>query len=506
MTAKDVKHDLCGIVRVYWSLLLGNIVEWYEFAVFGYLERYLEQKFFRGSAIAAWLGFGVTFFARPIGGAMFGVIGDRFGRSVAVNLSIIGMLVGTVGQGCLPTYASGSDVLGTIGLVILIAFRLLQGMSAAGEISTISTYITEVGNPNSIGRAISLISITANAGFLFAKAVVFTLDSVLGHEALENWGWRVPFILSLVPGLTAIWGRRGVPESAAFLAEVEKQASEMPEGEDSTEDTDREGSLREQSLRTGASRPVGAVFADHAGNIVIGMLGVAASAVVQYGGFVWINTYLAKQGMEPSGTMLASLTARTLMIVMALPVGWLTDKKGVAWVLFAGSTSLAVFAIPLFSALAADPTNVPRVVGIVGVGFGLIGSLSLTTFFYFVVELFPTAVRSSAVGLSYNLGFSLFGGLAPFAMRASLGFSPHGPGIMLAASGLLTSVTIVCALILRRRGRVTLTYVRKKPYFASPQICGVISDARVKEANSSGSTSEGSSSAQESGAESSDSS
>mmetsp|Transcript_37849 Transcript_37849/g.102449 ORF Transcript_37849/g.102449 Transcript_37849/m.102449 type:complete len:154 (-) Transcript_37849:1316-1777(-) len=138
-TACELGHLFC----VSWSLFLGNTIEWYEFAVYGYMEDKLQNNFFRGSAIATWLGFAVTFLARPLGGLILGYLGDTFGRRRAVNISIVAMLVGTCGQGMLPTYASGSDALGDAGLILLFCLRVLQGLSAAGEISTIATYTSQ---------------------------------------------------------------------------------------------------------------------------------------------------------------------------------------------------------------------------------------------------------------------------------------------------------------------------------------------------------------------------
>lgn len=311
--------DTARILRVYWSLFLGNIVEWYEFAVYGYLEPVLEDKFFHGSAIGAWIGFGVTFLARPLGGAIFGRLGDAFGRSVAVNATIIGMLVGTCGQGCLPTYDSG-DTAGHIGLAALIALRFLQGMSAAGEISTISTYIAEVGRRETLGLSVSLISVTVNLGFLLAKAVVFLTTLACGDEAMKDWGWRLPFILAAVPGVIAVWGRRYMPESEAYL-EAKATAKERTEAEVEC-GAEAQAAQGRQSLRS--------IAREHIVNIFIGIGGVASFAVLACGGFVWTNSFLAKRGMPPDGTMLVSLVARVLMIALALPVGWLTDRKGVA--------------------------------------------------------------------------------------------------------------------------------------------------------------------------------
>merc|ERR1719330_919891 len=114
--------------------------------------------------------------------------------------------------------------MGKVGLVLLVLLRFLQGLSAAGEISTISAYITEVSSHRSLGRCISLIAITANLGFLFSKMVVFGTRELLGEKGMQEWGWRIPFLFALVPALIAIVGRWYLPESEAFLeAQQEKE-------------------------------------------------------------------------------------------------------------------------------------------------------------------------------------------------------------------------------------------------------------------------------------------
>eukprot|EP00913_Durusdinium_trenchii_P020488 g19247.t1 len=134
---------------------LGNVLEWYEFAVFSFLEPHFQSHFFQGSAVSAWLGFACTFLARPFGGLALGVIGDLFGRKASTFLSIFGMMVGTVGQGLLPTYQNG-PVWGSLGLTLLVFLRLLQGICTGGEIAAVSTYITEVGPKDSLARSMQL--------------------------------------------------------------------------------------------------------------------------------------------------------------------------------------------------------------------------------------------------------------------------------------------------------------------------------------------------------------
>lgn len=436
-----VYEDLSHLIKTYWSLFLGNIVEWYEFGIYGYLAIYLEKNLFQGSKVGVWLGFGLTFLARPLGGMVLGVLGDVLGRSAALNLSIIGMLVGTCGQGLLPTFANG-EVSGKIGLVLLVFLRILQGLSAAGEISTISAYVTEVAPHRSLGRSISLIFMTINVGFLSASSVVFLTRELVGDESMEAWGWRVPFLFALVPGLIAIWGRRHMPESEVFL-----EAQEQEKGQE-----EEKGSI------------LGRVFHSYWRNILVGAAGAASVSSVQYVGFIWMDQYLAAQGMSPESRMQVTLMSRVLMILLCLPVGWLADTQGVAWVLLLGSGLLAVSAVPLFQLIAAYPTDVRVVMLSVGVCFSLASVLCSSTFFLFVTELFPVAVRGAGAGISFNLGFAIFGGLAPVIAQVSLQVTPLGPGLILLAGGAITVLAIAAGFCMQRRGLMRMAHVRPKPY------------------------------------------
>ena len=208
-------REVLGVLRIYWALLLGNILEWYEFAVFSFLEPHFQSNFFHGSAVSTWLGFAVTFVARPFGGVVLGLVGDIFGRKVSTFLSVFGMMVGTVGQGLLPTYHNG-EVAGTIGLILLVFLRWMQGICTGGEIASVMTYITEVGSKRSLCRSMMLVGITGNIGFLLAQSATYGIG-LLGEEKMKEWGWRIPFLAALVPGVIATAGRRCMPESQDFL-------------------------------------------------------------------------------------------------------------------------------------------------------------------------------------------------------------------------------------------------------------------------------------------------
>lgn len=206
------KWPVWHVVKTYWSLLLGNALEWYEFVLFSFLEPYFEENFFQGSAVVTWLGFAITFVARPFGGVVLGLVGDLFGRKVSTFLSIFGMLAATVLQGLLPSFQDG-QVAGIIGLCFLVFLRLLQGISAGGEIASVSTYITEICDPRVLARVLVLIPVTATLGSFCAQLIVFSAEEILGDAAMMSWGWRVPFLLAILPGGVAAWGRRFIPES-----------------------------------------------------------------------------------------------------------------------------------------------------------------------------------------------------------------------------------------------------------------------------------------------------
>mmetsp|Transcript_33658 Transcript_33658/g.110151 ORF Transcript_33658/g.110151 Transcript_33658/m.110151 type:complete len:488 (+) Transcript_33658:62-1525(+) len=405
---------------------------------------------------------------RPLGGLLIGVVGDRFGRSKAVNISIVGMLVGTVGQGLVPTYSSGNETLGHIGFVLLIILRFVQGLSAAGEIGTISTYLTEVASHHLLCRGIALIAITCNLGILAAQFVVYAITRALGEEAVKAWAWRLSFLLALIPGLVAIWGRRGIPESHMFL---EQQKEEQAGASAETQEVGLE--VRQVS----STRRVKAIVSAHWLNMLIGGGALASTAILQYGGFVWGQSFLAHAGLTADDTMLVGLCSRVVMLVLAMPVGWLADVVGVASVMLIGSLGFMLAGLPLWSMVQRNPQDLNQMMLSLGVGFGVLGSLVGTVPFYFVVELFPTAVRNTAVCICWNVSLSIFGGLAPIVAQVSVSWSPLGPGIMYAVGGFISVLSIQLGLFLQSRNMVQLTHVRKEPYFV--QSCGAARGAKL---------------------------
>lgn len=442
--------DVWQVLKIYWSLLLGNVLEWYEFAVFGFLEPYFQSNFFAGSAISTWLGFASTFLARPFGGIVLGVLGDLFGRKVSTFLSIFGMLIGTVGQGLVPTSHSG-PIAGTIGVVLLVALRILQGICTGGEIAAVSTYITEVGPKRSLARSMVLIGITCNVGFLLAQFASYAALKILGEETMVSWGWRIPFILVLLPGVIAASGRRCIPESRSFL-EAQANTAETQAG------------APRSALRDAASK-MKSLFRFHRPALLVGIMSVAAIAVLQYGALAWCYVLLRKEGASSSSLIAAGVVARGLAIVLAPVAGAIADVQGVAWLQLLGALMLAIAGIPNFLAMQSNAQSNEAVVVFYGVGYGIILAFTGMVYFLYVVELFPVEIRNVGVGMSYNIGFCIFGGFAPLICEASHDVAQWAPGCVLSVAGVITASTVLLSLRLQSRGVLCLAHIRADPYF-----------------------------------------
>ncbi|CAE7270377.1 proP, partial [Symbiodinium pilosum] len=208
--------DMKSFLSLTWPLLLGNMLEWYEFGIYGYVEKEIAENFFDGSSEDAWLGFAITFVARPMGGFLLGYIADNCGRKLSVLISLGGMILATVGQGLLPGKYFGADAR-HFGLGGLVCCRVLQGISAGGEIGAVSAYLVEVSPIKTLGMAVCMISVGSQIAWAFASLLVALLSSALTHQQMLEWGWRIPFLLAAIPGIISVVGRKRIPETETFL-------------------------------------------------------------------------------------------------------------------------------------------------------------------------------------------------------------------------------------------------------------------------------------------------
>src|SRR4029453_17521928 len=190
---------------------IGNLLEWYDFAVYGYFAAAIGRAFFPeqdkvAQVLAAFGVFAVGFMMRPIGGAIFGHVGDRIGRSAALTLSVAAMAVPAFRIGVLPGY----DVLGIAAPILLTLLRMLQGLSVGGEYTTSIVFLVERAPPQRRGIVGAVADLGAVSGILAGSATGAILETVLSHQAVEDWGWRIPFWIGLAVGLAGLVPRRGL--------------------------------------------------------------------------------------------------------------------------------------------------------------------------------------------------------------------------------------------------------------------------------------------------------
>jgi len=196
---------------------IGNVLEWYDFGVYGYFATTMSQLFFPGddktiSLLKAFAVFGVGFVMRPVGSVLFGIYGDRFGRRLALSAVIFLMAFSTVAIGLLPTYAQA----GVLAPILLVVFRLLQGLSAGGEWGGSTSYIVEYAPEGRRGFIGSWQQVSVGSGFLLGSLSAALLSSTLSPEAFISWGWRVPFLLGILVGILGAYLRWRLNDTPKF--------------------------------------------------------------------------------------------------------------------------------------------------------------------------------------------------------------------------------------------------------------------------------------------------
>ena len=364
----------------------GNVLEWYDFAVFGLLAPVISSQFFpsddrMAGLIKVYGVFAAGYLMRPVGGALFGHLGDRYGRKRALEISILMMALPTFLVGCLPTHAQ----IGTSAAALLILLRLVQGVSIGGELIGSMSYVVETAPPEKRGLHGSWTVFTAIAGILLGSIAATLLRSGLDAEAVATWGWRVPFLLGVAIAGVGIWLRLGLPESEAF--EATSQAS------------DAEPS------------PVVLAVTEAGGRIAHLSALLALYGTSFYMLFVWMPTYYTDI-LEPPIPHAYLVNSLSMVVLLALlPVaGALSDRIGRRRVLGIGTALYAILSYPLFVAVDTGQLGYALAAQL---GFAALMAAIQGPMPAYMAEMFPTRIRSSALGISYNVTVGLLGGTAP---------------------------------------------------------------------------------------------
>ncbi|MDP5110531.1 MAG: MFS transporter [Rickettsiaceae bacterium] len=392
------------------SGMIGNALEWYDYALYAQFTYIIGLKFFPETEFIEILTFAVFaagFVVRPIGGIVFGYIGDRMGRRIALALGIILMAVPTAGIGLLPSY----ETIGMAAPLTLTFIRLVQGLSLGGEFSGCIAYIVEHSPAEKRGLAGSASFVSMCLGMLLGLIVAQGFTYFLTEEDLMSWGWRVPFVLGLFIGLVGLYIRAHLSESPIYLAAKAK------------------GALSRTPLR----ETIKSYWREMLMAIAI-YINVTAPFFTTT---VFINRYMTNLGYEQTqGTLTSSIILVTLSIMFPISA-YISDKIGRKPVIVWSSIALVVSIYPIFLALhTMDYTLaiLSQIIfsAIVGIYMGPIPTL--------LVELFPTRVRFTGVAISYNLSAAIFGGTAPMVGAAL--YKITGEQISLAYY--LTALAFIC--------------------------------------------------------------
>jgi MFS transporter, MHS family, proline/betaine transporter len=409
----------------------GNVLEWYDFALFGFFAQQIGTHFFpahspTASLLAAFGTFAAGFIMRPLGGALFGWVGDKFGRKQALLWSVMAMAFPSFFIGVLP----GTETIGIAAPILLLACRLMQGLAVGGEYGASSVFLVEGAEPGRRGWMGSWGPVGAFAGTLLGSAAGAIVNAVLSPEEVLAWGWRIPFILGIGVALGGIAIRR------YYIERVPHQAP--------------------------SRSPLNEALQSHWRTVLHLTALVAGLAVGFYTAFVYAATWLSQVAHVPASTALSINTfAMTLSLAASLAAGALSDRIGRRPVLVAWGASLALLSYPLMSLMARGTTG-SIIAGEVGLALLVAagsGALPAT-----MAELAPWRVRCTVVSVAHNLGMALLGGTTPLmgAWLLSWTGAPLAPAVYLAAAGV---VSFVAALLLPRTAphRMTKEFQAARP-------------------------------------------
>lgn len=374
---------------------IGNMMEWFDFGVYSYIAVVIGQVFFpagnpTAQLLATFATFAVAFLVRPLGGFVFGPLGDRFGRQRILAITMLTMALGTFAIGVLPGYAQ----IGIWAPILLLVARLVQGFSTGGEYGGATTFVSEFSPDRRRGFMASWLEFGTLAGYALGAAVVTVLTATLSQEALLSWGWRIPFLAAAPLGIIGLYLRFKLEDTPAYQKHSED------------EEPQQSASIRNVvSLFRNCWRPM------------LKCVGfVVAFNVTNYTLTAFMPTYLnATMGYPHTRALVMVLIAMVVVMGLIVVLGRYSDRLGRLPIAAWGSLGLIVLSVPAFLLIASG-----SVAGAMG-GLLLIGLMLIcfsSTMPSTLPALFPTKVRYAGVSISYNLAVALFGGTTPFIAEA----------------------------------------------------------------------------------------
>lgn len=384
---------------------MGNATEWFDYGVYAATATYLTDAFFPGElgTLGTMLGFAVSFVLRPLGGMVWGPLGDRLGRKVVLATTILLMAAATGCIGLLPSHAQ----IGWLAPVLLIALRVVQGFSTGGEYGGAATYLAECCSDRKRGFFGSFLEFGTLGGFVGGSAVVLACQLAFGSEAMHDWGWRIPFLFAVPLGLIGWYLRSHLDESPVFTEVADR--GHPPAGLRVVVTTYRRETLTLAGL-------------------------VIALNVVNYTLLTYQPTYLQNTiGMGESATTAMMLVGQLVMMIVLPFFGGLSDRVGRRPMWLVSLVGLAVLALPMYWLMGQGTAW--AITGFIVLGLLYVPQLATISSTF--PAIFPTHVRYAGFALGYNVSTAAFGGTAPLVNEAAIestGWSLFPAAYMVGAS------------------------------------------------------------------------
>jgi MHS family proline/betaine transporter-like MFS transporter len=401
-----------SITRLIVATSIGNALEWYDITIYGYFAVYVSKAFFPNddqttSLLLTFGTFGLAYLARPIGGVILGAYADRHSRKASLLISIVLMTLGTLAVAVMPTY-------GTIGIfapIAVLAARLVQGFSAGGEFGSSTAFLVE-HRPDRRGFIASWQFASQGLSNLLASAFGVGLTAWMAPADLTSWGWRIPFLFGVLVGPVGIYIRNHLEDATAPPV---AQAS-----------------------------PVRQVFLHQKFRVLLGIGALAISTAVNYL-IIYMPTYVVKNLNLPPITGYTATFVGGIMVTLLTPfAGMLSDRIGRTRHMIAANIMLLLSIFPMFLLITRNPT--PPVIIFAVFWLSTLKSLYYGPLAALMSELLPPATRATGLGLGYNIGVTLFGGMGPATMTWLGGFALIGdlaPGYYLTLVGILSLGTLL---------------------------------------------------------------
>lgn len=406
-----------NVTRLIVATSLGNALEWFDISVYAYFAVYISKAFFPNndptiSLLLTFGSFGLSFLARPIGGVMLGAYADRHGRKASLLVSIAMMTFGTLAVALMPTFGS----IGVLAPLLVISARLLQGFSAGGEFGSSTAFLVE-HMPGRRGFVASWQFASQGLSSLLGSGFGALLTSTMDPADLQSWGWRIPFFLGVLIGPIGLYIRSRIEDATAPPA--------------AKHDAVVATVFKEQKLR-----------------VILAIGALAVSTAVNYL-IVYMPTYVVKTlHLSPTIGFIAAFAAAIAAIVLNPIAGMISDRIGRTTHLIVVGMVLLFSSFPLFLLLTREAAA--SVIVIAVLLLGSLKALYLGPLAALMAELFPPATRATGLGLSYNIGVTIFGGMGPAIMTWLGSFALIGD---LAPGYFLTTICVLslAALIAIRR-------------------------------------------------------